>query len=254
MSKPIAGQDKTPFGLGGFLVDAVNINGTIQYNVNIYKQRSDNVYDIIDNNGIIHQFIQITTVDKNHNTLDPTLDKEDIASIIPNNTFFIKAQDDAGNDGLVSLIQLNKAKLSTGANVYHPMENLKFGLATASIPVDFKVFTNSPQPAHSNALLVVYVQFRNADNQIIRKNLDVTFSCDDSTAQFEEQKNNINGDSGVYSIGITSNEMASYQIKVSADGHEFANTVTVSYLDDSEDHDYGLPVMDDEVIAELDKQ
>ena len=98
MGKPIAGQNQFPYTIGGFLVDGAKINGvTYAKKLYIHKQRSYDLYDLMDTDGNIFKFIRIVGNDVNGKRLNYFTVSEELVETIPNNTFFLKIQDAARN-------------------------------------------------------------------------------------------------------------------------------------------------------------
>lgn len=121
MAKPIAGINDYPYGVCGYVVDGVHLrDGTLLKSLRIYKQRSDVMYDLIDpKNNNIYQKVLITGLDKDGEILDYNKSNDDILSVIPKNTFFIRGYNDLHTrEGFVVRFLLNKVILSTGRTLY----------------------------------------------------------------------------------------------------------------------------------------
>lgn len=116
--KPIAGQGDLPYYIGGFCVTAANINGELKYNLNIFKQRSSYVYDLIDTDFNVYTFISITTHDKNKQKIDPSKSATELGDLLPKNTFIIKVNE----SNFITAFQSNKLKLSTGLSMFKPWD------------------------------------------------------------------------------------------------------------------------------------
>lgn len=117
MGKAIAGMGKLPYDVGGFCVPFANIKGEIKTNLNIFRQRSYNIFDLIDVDKNVFKFIKITYVDKNGYELISSTNDSELASTIGPNTFFIKS-----NESFVISFHYNKLKLVNGGFIYHPWE------------------------------------------------------------------------------------------------------------------------------------
>lgn len=120
MGKPIAGQHQFPYGLTGFLVDGANING-VRYakKLYIYKQRSYNTYDLMDEDGTIFRFIRIGYHDIDGNRLNYFDISQELADKIPINTFFMKIQDPSrGIFSFVRIYQYHKCITVDGDYVF----------------------------------------------------------------------------------------------------------------------------------------
>lgn len=125
--KPIAGPNMEPFGLGGFCINGANIDGRPYTKLNIYQQRSDVLFDLIDGDGIIHQYIQLVHVDSNQQPLDPNESDSVLQSKIGKNTFFIKTQDpNTLEPTFIFQYYTNLIKLSNGEVAYRPWEYVNF--------------------------------------------------------------------------------------------------------------------------------
>lgn len=121
MGKPIAGRGQYPFQINGILVDGAKINGTtFVKNLFIYKQRSYNMYDLIDASGKVYEFIEITWRRENTINLKYSDNSEYSVQFIKDNSFFIKTQDiDRNIYGFITLLQENKLKVSTGDYIFY---------------------------------------------------------------------------------------------------------------------------------------
>lgn len=120
MGKPIAGQNQFPYTIGGFLVDGAKINGvTYAKKLYIHKQRSYDIYDLMDTDGNIFKFIRIVGNDVGGNRLNYFTVSEELVKIIPNNTFFLKIQDASRNIfSFVRIYQWHKCITVDGEYVY----------------------------------------------------------------------------------------------------------------------------------------
>ncbi|AQW88630.1 structural protein with Ig domain [Serratia phage BF] len=121
MGKPIAGRNKSPFGVDGINVDAaVLADGTKLTNVRISKQRSINMFDLLSADGAtVYPFVKITGVDKTGVDLDPADSNSDIADNLANGTFCISIKDAAGDVvGFAVRLLLNKVVLQDGSAVF----------------------------------------------------------------------------------------------------------------------------------------
>lgn len=120
MGKPISDNGVLPFGEDGILVNGANCNGnTFVKNINIYAQRSSDLYDLIDDDGNIYEFIRLVYRNTDGFILDYyELDAELVQSI-PENTFYIKEQDPRrGIYGFSTLYHLHKIKIHDGNYIF----------------------------------------------------------------------------------------------------------------------------------------
>lgn len=120
MGKPVRGEGQLPFGIGGFLVSGAKIGGeTFDKTLFINKQRSYNLYDLIDQSGKIYQFIQLVYRDENNITLDYFDTDAELSKTLANGTFYLKVQDPARNIyGFATLYMYNLVKVNTGQYIY----------------------------------------------------------------------------------------------------------------------------------------
>lgn len=121
MGKPIAGRNKSPFGVDGINVDAAVLSdGTKLTNVRISKQRSINVFDLVSADGAtLYPFVKITGVDKAGVNLDPADSASDLADALANGTFCISIVDANGDvAGFAVRLLLNKVVLQDGSVVF----------------------------------------------------------------------------------------------------------------------------------------
>ncbi|AMM43677.1 major tail protein [Pectobacterium phage vB_PcaM_CBB] len=145
MGKPIAGRNKSPFGVDGINVDAAVLSdGTKLTNVRISKQRSINVFDLISADGAtLYPFVKITGVDKAGVNLDPADDAAALADALPNGTFCISIVDADGDvAGFAVRLLLNKVVLQDGSVVF-----LKDYSGQGDIIVDVTGVTVAPTTA-----------------------------------------------------------------------------------------------------------
>ncbi|MCU6292796.1 hypothetical protein [Escherichia coli] len=128
MGKPIAGQDQFPFTIGGYLVDGANIKGTTYVkSLYIYKQRSSDLYDLMDSNGTIYRFIRIVGYGQDGNRLNYFTPAEEIVPNLATNTFFIKVQDAERNIfSFVRLYQLNKIITFDGDYIFRKIDKDRY--------------------------------------------------------------------------------------------------------------------------------
>jgi|AGFS01.1.fsa_nt_gi hypothetical protein len=123
MGKPIAKAGNSPFTTGGYCVTAAKINGVTYTNLNIYQQRSDMVFDLIDTSGNIYTFISLVYNNSESQTLNPSLSTEVLVNSISDNCFFIKATNSlTTNTSFVISFQSNKLKLANGEMLYRPFD------------------------------------------------------------------------------------------------------------------------------------
>lgn len=121
MAKPIAGINDYPYGVCGFIVDGALLkNGTKLKNVRIFKQRSINVFDLIDPvSNVIYQKVQLTGYNINNRVLDYSLSDDELLDLIPVNSFFVRGYNDVMTEyGFVIRFLYNKVVLSNGIYLY----------------------------------------------------------------------------------------------------------------------------------------
>jgi|AGFT01.1.fsa_nt_gi hypothetical protein len=144
MGKPIAGKDQYPFQINGIIVDGAKINGqTFVKGLYIYKQRSYNYYDLIDSDGNVYEFIEITWRKEDTTVLNYFDNSDYIVESIKDNSFFIKIQDIPRNIyGFITLIQSNKVKVSTGDYIFYNDEDDYALLSVRCIPATIQAKKN----------------------------------------------------------------------------------------------------------------
>lgn len=121
MGKPIAGRNKSPFGVDGINVDAAVLSdGTQLTNVRISKQRSIHVFDLISADGTtLYPFVKITGVDANGVALDVADDADTLVGKLAAGTFCISVVDTEGDVvGFAVRLLLNKVVLQDGSVKY----------------------------------------------------------------------------------------------------------------------------------------
>lgn len=121
MGKPIAGRNKSPFGVDGINVDAAVLSdGTQLTNVRISKQRSIHVFDLISADGTtLYPFVKITGVDANGANLSVSDSASTLAGKLANGTFCISVVDTDGDVvGFAVRLLLNKVVLQDGSVQY----------------------------------------------------------------------------------------------------------------------------------------
>lgn len=119
--RPIANTGDYPFGECGYVVDGAYLrNGTKIQNLRIYKQRSDQMYDLLDpRTNTIYQKVLITGYNSTGEVLDYSKTNADLIETIPKNTFFIRAYNEPKTKkGFVFKFLYNKIILSTGRPLY----------------------------------------------------------------------------------------------------------------------------------------
>lgn len=123
MGKPIAGRGDLPYNIGGFCVSAAKYKGQTYTNLNIIKQRSYTVFDLVKTDGTVLEFVQLTYRDTKHVPLDSTKDASVLVNEINDDTFFIKATNNvSGSTAFITSFQYNKIKLSNGESLYRPWD------------------------------------------------------------------------------------------------------------------------------------
>lgn len=121
MAKPIAGINDYPYGVCGFIVNAALLkNGTKLKNMRIYKQRSINMFDLIDPiSEVVYQKIQLTGYNTSNKVLDYDLTDDELLNVIPVNSFFVRGYNDSMSEyGFVIRFLSNKMVLSNGTYLF----------------------------------------------------------------------------------------------------------------------------------------
>lgn len=121
MGKPIAGRNKSPFGVDGINVDAaVLADGTKLTNVRISKQRSVNMFDLLSTDGqTIYKFVKLVGTDSTGAALDIADDAAALSNVLGAGTFCISVVDTAGDvAGFAIRLMLNKVSLQDGSTLF----------------------------------------------------------------------------------------------------------------------------------------
>ncbi|SOK58371.1 Possible surface protein, responsible for cell interaction; contains cell adhesion domain and ChW-repeats [Yersinia phage fHe-Yen9-04] len=121
MGKPIAGRNKSPFGVDGINIDAAVLeDGTKLTNIRISKQRSINMFDLLSADGAtVYPFVQITGVDKTGADLDVADTGAEIADKLANGTFCISIKNTSDVVvGFAIRLLLNKVILQDGSTLF----------------------------------------------------------------------------------------------------------------------------------------
>ena len=121
MAKPIAGINDYPYGICGFIADGALLkNGTRLKNLRIYKQRSINVFDLIDPvSGVVYQKVQLTGYDTSNRVLNYNLSDDNLLNVIPVNSFYVRGYNVTNSqNGFVIRFLSNKVVLSNGIYLY----------------------------------------------------------------------------------------------------------------------------------------
>lgn len=116
------------FGICGYVADgAVLRDGTKLKNLRIHKQRSDEMFDLIDpKTNIIYEFLNITGYDIKGGILDYNQGNDSVLQQIKNDHFFVRAYSDnpdISTHGFVQKFLYNKVNLSNSQTLYemyHP--------------------------------------------------------------------------------------------------------------------------------------
>lgn len=144
MGKPIAGKNQYPYQINGIVVDGAKINGgTYVKSLFIYQQRSYNYYDLIDSAGNIYEYIEIVWRDQNGTSLNYFDNSSFIVDNIKDNSFFIKIQDIPRSIfGFITLIHLNKIKVSTGDYIFYHEDDDYSLLSVRCVPATIQANIN----------------------------------------------------------------------------------------------------------------
>lgn len=234
MGKPISTDGIFIFGAGGILINAANLNGNVETNLNIYKQRSSRMFDLITNSGDIVQFVSITSTDTNDLNLDPSDTDSNLSSKLKNNTFYIKATStETRVPGFVTALQLNKAILSTGDYVYDIENNLNLGYSVGSgVPDNQKtlVINNNDIAANGTSTANIYIRLYDINNNIVKTTQTVEFKTQDPNVTFKSPINNIRN-TGLYSIRAMSSVVTNATIEIYINGVNSGKSVIINFVD-----------------------
>lgn len=135
MGKPIAGRNKSPFGINGINVDAAVLSdGTKLTNVRINKQRSAGVYDLISADGAtVYPFVRITGLDKNGQNLAISSTAASLSDALHTGTFCVSVVDLSGSVvGFATRLLQNKVILQDGNALFLSDYNGQ-GLVTVAV-------------------------------------------------------------------------------------------------------------------------
>jgi hypothetical protein len=178
MGKPIAGKGQYPFIINGIVVDGAKING-ISYvkTLYIYKQRSYNMYDLIDSDGNVFEFISITWRTETLIPLKYSDSSNFSVLLIKDNSFFIKTQDVSRNIyGFITLLQENKLKVSTGDYIFYDTND------------DYSLLSVSSTPSSILAEIGDEVDLSVVFDPIDYSNTDGTWVFDDMVSEIQYSK------------------------------------------------------------------
>lgn len=143
-----------PFGLGGFCVSGAKIKGVKYKNLNIHQQRSGELFDLIDGQGVIHEYVQLVQTDTNYQKLNGYASVDELLNNIFDDCFFIKTKDPNTLEPIfVYQYQSNVIKLSNGSRSYTPWDYINFCDATemdTAISPSLSTLTASPTAVHPN--------------------------------------------------------------------------------------------------------
>lgn len=116
MGKPIAMTGKFPFTIDGIMVTGAKHNGeALVEKLYILKQRSAYLYDLIDDNGKIYEYMQMVHRDKDTGILDFDGEDETLSESLKDGTFYIKEEDTvSGVKGFSTMYMIHKIKLHNG--------------------------------------------------------------------------------------------------------------------------------------------
>lgn len=121
MGKPIAGRNKSPFGVDGIVVDAAVLSdGTKLTSVRISKQRSDNIFDLMSADGkTLYEFVEITGLGSDGKALDVSADASTWADSLGKGKFCIATPAGAGDKvGFITKFLYNKVVLQDGESLF----------------------------------------------------------------------------------------------------------------------------------------
>lgn len=143
MGKPIAGRGQRPFNIGGILVNgAKDGEETFIKDIYIYKQRSYNVYDLIDELGQVHEYMTLVYRNADGKLLNYTDLDFDLTNSLADKTFYIKEQDPKrGIFGFSTLYQYNKIKVQTGDYIFRDSEEFDYSLLAVQV-IPYSVVLN----------------------------------------------------------------------------------------------------------------
>ncbi len=121
MAHPIAGVNEYRYGECGFIVDGALLKNNVKLkNIRIYKQRSVNIFDLMDyDTMVIYQRVRITGYNSNSELLDYSKTDDELLNEIPVDTFFVRGYNsDMSVTGFVIRFQNNKVCLADGRYMF----------------------------------------------------------------------------------------------------------------------------------------
>lgn len=120
MGKPIAGEGQFPYSLDGKIINGAKIDGDDYVGeLYIFKQRSDTLYDLMDDTPTVYPYISITSRDKDNVKMDVSTADAALTANLKDNTFFIKETDPVTSvDDFVYIYHLHKTILNSGSVIY----------------------------------------------------------------------------------------------------------------------------------------
>lgn len=121
MAHPIAGVNEYRYGECGYIVDGALLKNNVKLkNIRIFKQRSVNIFDLMDyDTNVIYQYVRITGYDSNNDVLDYSKTDDELLNEIPVNTFFVRGYNsDMSVTGFVIRFQNNKVCLADGRYMF----------------------------------------------------------------------------------------------------------------------------------------
>lgn len=134
MGKTISAPGQYPFAIGGLKAGKAVINGqTATKAMYIHKQRSDIMYDLIDEDGNIFYFIELVWYDVNGVNLANTVLPAN--ANIKNNSFVILI-DDGVNKGYAMLFQYHKIKLNNNLYSYRDAHQVFVAVTGVTVTPD----------------------------------------------------------------------------------------------------------------------
>lgn len=121
MAKPIAGVNRYPYGKCGYTVGGALLKpDSRKKNMRIYKQRSIDMFDLLDPvTGEVYQKVQLTGYNIKKEPLDYSMSDDEILRNIKPNSFFVRGYDTAKDHfGFVIRFLTHKKVLSNGIILY----------------------------------------------------------------------------------------------------------------------------------------
>lgn len=161
MGKPIADRGQYPFNVGGILTNGAKYNDDIYVkSLYIYKQRSYNIYDLIDDGGYVYEFMELVYRNEEGFIMDYYDIDINLSQSLKNGTFYIKEQDPERNIyGFSTLYQYNKIKIHDGNYIFRKSDGIDYSLLAVKLtPNDIVLKVGQTMTIHSSYIPLDYQQ------------------------------------------------------------------------------------------------